>query len=125
STFLNTTFFAAICGLTYLCVDPVVKAVYVLRCFYGESRQTGQDLKAELRVFATPARTAAMLCLLGALLLGAGARLKAAEPLPASATSVKPDELNHTIEQVLQRPEFTWRLPRQKTLEQQKESKIS
>src|ERR1043166_4703097 len=34
-TILNSTFFAAIAVVTYLCVDPWVKAVYVVRCFYG------------------------------------------------------------------------------------------
>src|SRR3954469_5893794 len=31
-TFLNSTFAAAICAVTYLCVDPWAKAVYVVRC---------------------------------------------------------------------------------------------
>src|SRR5207302_10904430 len=46
---LNTTFFAIMSGLTYLCIDPILKVVYVLRCFYGQSIQSGEDLKAELR----------------------------------------------------------------------------
>jgi hypothetical protein len=46
---LNTTFFAAMAGLAYLCMDPLAKTFYVLRCFYGESLQTGQDLRTELR----------------------------------------------------------------------------
>ena len=49
----NTTFLSGVLGLTYLCVDPLVKAVYVLRCFYGESLKSGEDLKAELKHFAT------------------------------------------------------------------------
>ena len=49
STLANTTFFAIVCGLTYLCMDPVVKAVYVLRCFYGQAVHTGEDLKVALR----------------------------------------------------------------------------
>ena len=39
---LNTTFLAAVVGMTYLAVDPVVKSVYVLRCFYGEAILTGR-----------------------------------------------------------------------------------
>jgi hypothetical protein len=49
---LNTTFVTAMCGLTYLCVDPILKAVYVLRCFYGEALQSGEDLKANLKNLA-------------------------------------------------------------------------
>ena len=51
---LNTTFFATMFGVTYLCVDPILKTVYVLRCFYGESIQSGADLRAELQRHATP-----------------------------------------------------------------------
>jgi hypothetical protein len=56
---LNTTFFAVVFGLTYLSVDPILKALYVLRCFYGESLHSGEDLKAELRRFAAAAVQAA------------------------------------------------------------------
>jgi hypothetical protein len=60
---LNTTFFAVMAGLTYLSVDPIIKAAYALRCFYGESRLTGEDLAAELRPFAPPV-TQAVACVL-------------------------------------------------------------
>jgi hypothetical protein len=46
---LSSTFFAVCLGVTYLCVDPLMKAIYVLRCFYAESVRSGEDLKAELR----------------------------------------------------------------------------
>lgn len=49
ATILNTTFLATVTAVTYLCVDPVVKAVYVLRCFYGESLRSGEDLTVELK----------------------------------------------------------------------------
>lgn len=50
---LNTTFFATMAGLTYLCLDPILKAVYVLRCFYGDLIQSGADLRADLRSAGT------------------------------------------------------------------------
>jgi hypothetical protein len=46
---LNSTFFAAMLALTYLSIDPLIKAAYTLRCFYGEARASGADIKAELR----------------------------------------------------------------------------
>lgn len=46
---LNSTFLMTVFGITYLCVDPVMKAAYVLRCFYGVSLTTGEDLLVELR----------------------------------------------------------------------------
>jgi hypothetical protein len=57
---LNTTFFATMACLTYLCLDPILKTVYVLRCFYGDSIRSGADLRAELRLAgARPASLAA------------------------------------------------------------------
>src|SRR5256885_6526531 len=134
STFLNTTFFAAICGLTWLCVDPVIKAVYVLRCFYGESRRTGEDLRAELRFVTAGVQGAAAVCLFcGLVFIVAGTpavaaeasvRPAAAEARPARAT-VKPDELDRSIEQVLQRPEYTWRLPRERSIQHPPKSQLA
>lgn len=48
---LNTTFLVTVFGLSYLCLDPFLKAAHALRCFYGESLQTGEDLLTELRTF--------------------------------------------------------------------------
>lgn len=44
----NTTFLTCVYGITYLCLDPLAKAAYTLRCFYGESRTTGVDLSVRL-----------------------------------------------------------------------------
>jgi hypothetical protein len=46
---LNTTFLSVIAALTYLCIDPLIAVVYTLRCFYGESIETGADLVADLK----------------------------------------------------------------------------
>jgi hypothetical protein len=48
----NTTFLAIGLGLTYLLMDPLVKAFYTLRCFYWQSFHNGQDLLAELKAAA-------------------------------------------------------------------------
>jgi len=45
----NSTFVATVFGLSYLCMDPLLKAAHVLRCFYGESQKNGEDLLVELR----------------------------------------------------------------------------
>ncbi len=48
----NTTFLVTLFGVAYLCMDPLLKAAYVIRCFKGESLRNGLDLKvalAELR----------------------------------------------------------------------------
>jgi hypothetical protein len=50
---LNTTFAVVTAGLTYLATNPLAKAVYLLRYFYSESIETGEDLRAELKVAQT------------------------------------------------------------------------
>ena len=46
---VNTTFLITVYGLSYLCLDPVVKTLYTVRCFLGEAQATGEDILAELR----------------------------------------------------------------------------
>jgi hypothetical protein len=186
---LNTTFVATAGALTYLCLDPLVKAVYLLRCFYGESLHTGEDLRAELRRFVPGVGAAAMVLLValnfpglaethsakiedpleevfhepleappgfgvrqssGALAMEAS-RLKAPEDwrsprryravrrlspregiaetrsgisqseLRASASEISPPDLDRSIEQILSRREFKWRLPREKPTDDNRE----
>jgi hypothetical protein len=104
---LNTTFFAGLFGLTYLTIDPLLKTIYVLRCFYGESRQSGEDLKSDLKRFADPLRQmAGAVVILLFLTLSSGAT-----PLQ-SAPSVSSAELNQRIDEVIHSSRYAWRLPR-------------
>ena len=48
-TMVNTTTLAATLAATYLCFDPIRKALFVLRCFHGASLKTGEDLRVELK----------------------------------------------------------------------------
>jgi len=86
---LNTTFVATVGVLTYLCLDPLVKAVYLLRCFYGESLHTGEDLRAELKQFVPRAGAAAMVLLVVILVFQglAGMRGEAINGTPTPALS--------------------------------------
>src|SRR5437879_6296966 len=91
---LNTSFLATIFGLTYLCVDPILKTVYALRCFYGESLQSGEDLKAELKQFTLQAWQ------VGAVLLFAftvAAGVSPAATLESPAT-ISPPALDRAIQ---------------------------
>jgi hypothetical protein len=100
----NSTFLAITAALTYALVDPLVKAIYVLRCFYGESLATGEDLKAQLKAIA-----AALALMIG--LFGASA-VYAQPASPAPAASGPPVQgLNRSIDDVLKHPKFSWRLP--------------
>jgi hypothetical protein len=124
ASLFNTTFLAAMFGLAYLCVDPIVKAVYLLRCFYGESLESGEDLKAELRGFAPPARVAAV-GLVVMLSLALQVHVFAVEDSPAPPTLSEPGKatpaasipsgsLDKAINEVIQQRKYAWRMPREK-----------
>lgn len=114
-----TPFIFIVCALTYLCLDPLIKAAYVLRCFYGRSRETGEDLLVELRRVAKSG--ALTLLLAGAFVLGADAAQAQQSPsvTPApGAGAVQADlivgagELNEALDAVLEDRRFAWRSPR-------------
>ncbi len=169
---LNTTFFATMAGLTYLSLDPVVKALHVLRCFRGEAQTTGEDLKAELRHGVNASRQVAVIAIVAGCFFVAGQVCEAAtspSPLnlnltltlnppadgeikikskikiknqagalqsvhapesggtPTSApatpiaqpTSLPPQQLDKTIEEVITQQKYTWRMPREKVAKQE------
>ena len=116
---LNTTFLATAASLTYLCVDPFLKAVYVLRCFYGESIRTGRDLRADLKNLrpSTALVLLTLSCLISTALPASSAAQDAGPMAPdrsPRSTTLAPDALDRSIEEVMQRREFTWRMPRVK-----------
>ncbi len=115
---LNTTFLSVGLALTYLCVDPIVKAFYTLRCFYGRSIRTGQDLTAELQLLKGGRVAATAAVIVAALAVFAPARALADE-LPADAPSaagapsmaVESQQLDESIRQVINRREYVYRRP--------------
>jgi hypothetical protein len=109
---INTTFWVVTIGLTYLCLNPLIKTVYVLRCFYGAALKTGEDLKTELKNLSR-SRSAVFI---GVLVVA----LWAAFPLPAAASTVhftSAEALDHSIDEVMQQREFAWRMPRERPVE--------
>jgi hypothetical protein len=114
---LNTTFWMAMLGITYLFLDPLIKATYVLRCFYGSALQSGDDLKVELNQISTVGKKMAAGLLIVAL---------CATPFAAMAeqpAGVAPAELDRSIEEIMQRREFTWRMPREFIRQKEPEAK--
>lgn len=107
---LNTTFVASVVVVATLLIDPVVKAVAVLRDFELESRTTGADLLAALRRIPV-APVLGLLLLLSTV--GFPPAMFAAdaphEPSRPRSTPVAPTDLHRAITDVLERPQFTWR----------------
>jgi hypothetical protein len=124
---LNSTFFAVVCGLTYLCMDPLMKAAYVLRCFYIESIQTGEDIKVQLKHLTEIARAAVvLLILLAGLFFSGNATAKGDAPgvvqtdltvrekpmQKQGRLSISPEELDQALTRELKERRYTWRMPR-------------
>jgi len=105
--FFNSTFCIAMLAMTYLLLDPLVKTAYVLRCFYGSALGSGEDLKTELNRILTQGAN-----ILGGLLV---VILCAAPVLSVAGTRtpVSPGEMDQSIEEVMNRPQFSWRMPRE------------
>jgi hypothetical protein len=111
----NMSFLAFLAALTYLCVDPFVKAAYVLRCYYGECLETGADLLAELRALRHAAGKSAAVLLAVSFLMAPAAFPAEASTSAAGTTahgpaarSAEARDLDRAINDVLKRPEFSW-----------------
>jgi len=87
----NSLFWLAGMALAWMVFDPFTQAVYCLRSFHLESRETGEDLRAALRMVVT-----------AALIV-----LAVAQALPAQVT---PANLDQSIRRTLQSHEYDWRL---------------
>jgi hypothetical protein len=105
---LNTTLLAVVSGLAYLTIDPVAKTAYTLRCFYGESLNSGEDLKVQLKVGSTAQRLA------GAILVFALVAAAFVTPTIAqdSAGQISATALDQQIDHVLHQSKYAWRMPR-------------
>ncbi len=102
---LNLTTLAVAAALAWLAIDPLLDAVYVLRCFYGESLATGEDLRTALR------RALSVAALVLMMIAIAPRPLPAQQP-PSRIQTMDPAQLDRSIDEVIRRREFTWRVPR-------------
>jgi hypothetical protein len=109
---VNITTLAVAAALTWLAVDPLLEAAYVLRCFYGASVTSGEDLRAALLKLTT---IAALVLVMAVMPLPSLAQ----QPPPAPA--VDASRLDKSIDEVIRRREFTWRAAPSKPDEAEKE----
>ena len=120
---LNTTYLAILFAVAYLLIDPIIKAVYVLRCFYGTAQFSGADLRAALRPFL---QTTLLLLLVFGRCLPSSAN-QDSQPLQAEDERVIIDQraavkkLDRAIESTLKQRRFAWRLPESEDPVQQPE----
>ena len=104
---ISPLFFATTFATLYLCLDPLRKAFNLLRCFYGSSLRNGADLDVQLKSLRHSSTSAASIALLFFLTFTTLATSTPTTPQPAPP--VDSAELNHSIDQVLQRREYAWR----------------
>ena len=116
---INSSFFAVALAIAWACFDPLIKAVYVLRCFEADAIETGDDLKADWRAAFAPEKLLAALLLVALL-----PAVVVAEPAASgfrfqvsagvSGRALDPQELDRAIAHVLERSDYAWRSPRPK-----------
>ncbi len=110
----SSTVQALLISLSYLVMNPIVKSLYVLRCFYGAARKSGADMEVRLRAITT-AKPVLLIFLL-TLGLASVAPVAAQETAPVTeAPRVQPGtgQLNESIREVMQSNEYQWRMPRE------------
>jgi len=98
-SYANSTFLMVCFTLSAMVMDPLVKSVYLLRCFYGRAIHTGMDLRLRLRLRVPVALLAVLLW------CPVAARAQAAPP------AVDGQQLDHALDKVLAQPEYRWRMP--------------
>jgi hypothetical protein len=127
---MNSTFFLGTLLMTYLVVSPMLKAVYVLRCFYAASRDTGEDLLSRLsscrkrrdgNTGAERTRSFSSAALLAVLLLffsAAGGSVRAeggagvSEQNRSDAPALDGDRFREEAGRTLAQKKYQWRLSR-------------
>lgn len=100
----NTTFlFATLLG-TFLVMGPLTQSIYVLRCFYGDSRRSGVDLLSRLATI----RAHRTVTVIGFVVMLVATIDVHGQDSPADNVA----EFDQAIHQTLQGKPYQWRLSR-------------
>ena len=111
--YYNATFFAICVGIAALCLDPVIKAAYTLRCFHGEAQSTGEDLRIALRRIAASKHIRTGMTILIALAAFAALSGPAHAQDAPSQPAVQAGQLDEAISAELEKSEYIWRMPKE------------
>ncbi len=109
----SSTVQALLISLSYLTMNPMIKSIYVLRCFYGEARKSGADIEVRLRAI----KESKLILVILFLALGFSFSTKTIAQDASSTAAVvvvHPDanQLDQSIKKVMQSNEYQWRMPR-------------
>ncbi len=125
---LNTTFLLSVFCLTHLAIDPLIKTAYAILKFYYQSRRTGDDLMADLSTIKqdrrNAIRTVSKKAVLVLICISAFSMpdTTVANTSPPAAQSIETghidaDALESSIDHVMSRREYTWRMPKEEIQE--------
>ncbi len=106
---MNPTSITALCILTYLGLDPLVKAACVLRHFARKSETSGSDLR--LRLLNVQRNAAAAVVLLAVLSFSPHAAAQPNQPASGERPSASAEQMKGAIDRVFRDPSNTWNLP--------------
>jgi len=128
---VNGTFWVTAFTLSWMAIDPLVQALYCVRCFRGVSLETGEDLRSALARVSVVGRTpwsaadAPVGLTVGSVKSGSrgtradqGVRPTATAVVllailalaPVARAQVAPEDLDRSIHRTLQSREYDWRL---------------
>jgi len=108
ATISNSTFLAILVVLTCGLLSPFLKASYLLRCYYGESLQSGEDIRHKLRsLISIGKRTSLLVLFVSFSHLGFIATAGGEE----NNTAIDTDAFEQAIDQELGDAAYIWRLP--------------
>jgi hypothetical protein len=109
----NSTFLLTAGVIGWMAVDPIIKAVYAIRCFRGLARHSGEDLRARWRQLIQATALAALVLI---SIPPTHAEEPAPEPPGRTVQAITPAQLGDAVETVLKRPEYRWRRPRENAM---------
>ena len=106
----NSTFWSVVIGVTYMAIDPLLKTAYTVRIFYAESIFKGFDIISSLHRLKTIAaknvNKISLIVIMFLLLFTSSTQLQA-----ETAGGGSSEQLDNAIQKVLERREYSWRLP--------------
>jgi len=108
--FISPGFQMMILIVAYLLINPWIKTLYTIRCFYGLSRRTGEDIRARIRQLPAIKPAASMMLVLGFFFVFSSGALSAQEN---STRQERSQALDNSIKDVLTQSEYQWRMPRE------------
>jgi type II secretory pathway pseudopilin PulG len=114
-SFFNTTFIFTVLIITWCLTDPIIKSVYALRIFYGESMKTGKDLIVELNTRRGKKISAAIIIFTVIASVSLPAVSYGKNTTISETAVIDGTTIDSAVEKVLKQSEFAWKIPGEMT----------